>query len=46
MDRKASSGQIVIEFLILLVCFCVLLTVIKYKVIDAEKKKMFRWEER
>ena len=46
MGRKTEAGQIVIEFLVLVVCFCVLATVIKFKLTDLEKQRAMRWEQR
>jgi len=46
MGRKTHSGQVLIEFLILLVCLGCLYSVIRYKAVDLGKAKHFRWENK
>lgn len=45
MVCKNPSGQILTEFLVLLICLICLFSVIRYKTIDLEKTKTLRWEK-
>lgn len=45
MGRKTDSGQVLIEFLVLLICLGCLYSVIRYKAVELHKTKQFRWEK-
>lgn len=46
MARKTASGQVLIEFLVLAICLGCLYSVIRYKAIDLEKTRNYRWEKK
>lgn len=46
MDRKTSSGQILIEFMVLIICLGCLYSIIHYKHIDLNKTKASRWDKK
>lgn len=44
MARKTSSGQVLIEFLVLFLALVCLYSIISYRSVDLEKTKKYRWE--
>lgn len=46
MVGKNQTGQIIVEFLILMVCLVALFSVIKYRVNEQSHKPRTRWEKK
>lgn len=45
MERKTQNGQVMIEFIVLAICLSCLFAIIRYKSIDLNKTKNYRWEK-